>query len=94
MTRFVHQLSAIFFYALAASFFLAWVLMKNLILVQPSAVWLQTADLPLAFSALTYGGLSLYLSVRSEDSKILPWLIGVPLVIFFGVILVLNFWPH
>ena len=94
MHRYLHHLSAIFFYALGVTFFLAWMLMKNLILVQPSAVWLQVADLPLIFSAVVYGGLSLYLSLRSENEKILPWLIGIPLAIFFVLILVMNFWPH
>lgn len=92
MLQLLKNVSGFFFYLLGSSFFIAYVLLKNKLWVTESAVWMQNADLPLAFSALTYGGLSLYLSLRTEESKILPWLIGVPLGIFFVMILVMNFW--
>ncbi len=94
MLRFLHHLSGFFFYLLGLSFFVAWVMMKNLMLVQPSTVWMQVADLPLAFSAIVYGGLSLYLSLydAGHPSKFLMWIIGAPLVVFFGLILMMNFW--
>ena len=93
MIRVLHRLSAFFFYLFGVSFFIAYVLLKNKLWWAESSMWMQIADLPLAFSAVVYGGLSLYLSVQSGNSKILPWLIGMPLSIFFGLILLLNFWP-
>ncbi|NOS67055.1 MAG: hypothetical protein HOO67_01675 [Candidatus Peribacteraceae bacterium] len=93
MLRPLQQLSAFFFYLLGSSFFVAYILLKNKLWMNDAALWMQIADLPLAFCALSYGGLSLYLSVRTDESKMLPWLIGVPLGIFFVMIVVMNFWP-
>lgn len=93
MLRTLQHLSGFFFYLLGSTFFIAYILLKNKLWAVESATWIQIADLPLALSALTYGGLSLYLSVRTDASKILAWLIGVPLALFFGLIVVLNFWP-
>lgn len=93
MLHSLHKLSAFFFYLLGSSFFIAFALFKYKPLMNDAAIWMQIADLPLAFSALIYGGLSLYLSLHSGKSRILPWLIGVPLSIFFIIILVMNFWP-
>ncbi len=94
MLRFLHQLSGVFFYLLGLSFFAAWVMIRNLFYVQESAVWMQLADLPLAFCAIVYGGLSLYLSLQDSEhhSKTLAWMITIPLMMFFGLILVMNFW--
>lgn len=94
MLRFLHQLSGVCFYALGLSFFVAWLMMKNLFYAQESAIWLQVSDLPLAFSAIVYGGLSLYLSLQDPEhsSRTLAWMIGAPLTVFFGLILVMNFW--
>lgn len=96
MLTFLHQLSGVVFYALGLSFFVAWLLMKNAIVPVPAAVWMQIGDLPLAFSAIVYGGLSLYGSLRSAGKipTALPWMIGVPLAVFFGLLLVMNFWPR
>ena len=96
MLRSLHQLSGFFFSLLGASFFVAYVLLKNRLWMTESAVWMQIADLPLVFSAIVYGGLSLYLSLRHPEhpATSLPWLIGTPLALFFGVILVMNFWPY
>ena len=93
MLRYLHQLSSFFFYLLGSSFFIAYVLLKQKLWATEAAVWLQVADLPLAFTALLYGGLSLHFSLHFEKSKILSWVIGVPLSIVFGVILIMNFWP-
>ena len=91
---YLQKLSGLSFYLLSSSFFVAWILMHNKIHIHSSAVWIQIADLPLAFSAIVYGGLSLYLSLfRSEDqSHALFWMIGIPLTFFFGVIVLMNFW--
>jgi len=92
MIAHLHRLSGFSFYLLGSSFFIAFVLLKNTLWMNDAALWMQVADLPLAFSALVYGGLSLYLSLRTDESKNLPWLIGVPLGLFFAMILVMNFW--
>ena len=94
MLLFLKSLSAFFFYLLGTSFFVAYLFLKNDLYARESAIWLQTADLPLLLSAVIYGGTSLYLSVKNpeEPSRVLPFVIGVPLAAFFGVILVMNFW--
>ena len=93
MTRFLHQLSAVCFYVLGASFFVAYALLRREVGGQWPAWWLQTADLPLALSAITYGGLSVYLSVWGNrgPSRLLAILIGVPLAGFFLLLVALNF---
>jgi hypothetical protein len=94
MTRYLHSLSSFFFYALGLSFFAAYLLLRNDIWPQLSALWLQVADLPFALCAILYGGLSLYFSLRSPDrsSPLLGLLIGLPLVLLFGAIVAMNFW--
>jgi hypothetical protein len=94
MLKYLHQLSALFFYALGSSFFVAYVLLRNDVRPSFTALWLQTADLPFALCAILYGGLSLYLSLQSEGSRsrTLQWGIGVPLAALFLLLLVLNFW--
>jgi hypothetical protein len=97
-TPFVHlflqRLSAFFFYVLAATFFLAFLLLRNGLGGWFPAYWLQVADLPLALSAVLFAGLSFYESMRGgKHSPILAAAIGVPLSLFFVAILVLNFWP-
>ncbi len=94
MLRLLHHLSGFFFYLLGTSFFVAWVLIRNLLWIRESATWMQIADLPLAFSALVYGGLSLYLSLLRDGKppRGLEWMIAVPLGVIFVAILVMNFW--
>ncbi|MDP7477405.1 MAG: hypothetical protein QF442_03075 [Candidatus Peribacteraceae bacterium] len=59
------------------------------------AWWLRVADLPLILVGAIYGGTSLYMSVkpRDKDSRPLFMIIGVPLVIIFSTLLMMNFWP-
>ena len=93
----LHRLSAAFFYLLGASFFIAYVLMRNSLWADPATIWMQVADLPLAASAMIYGGTSVYLSLRGDldhPSKALPWVIAIPLVLIFTVMVVMNFWPR
>ena len=90
----MHQLSAFFFYLLGSSFFVAYVMFRQSFGWQWPVWWMQVADLPLAASAILYGGLSVYLSMSGKkgSSKTIAWLIGVPLGGFFIFLVVLNFW--
>ena len=91
--RYLHHVSAVLFYLLGILFFTAYVLMHNNMWPMYAALWLQVADIPFIAVALLYGGLSLYLSVRGNgNSKLLSWVIGVPLVLVFGALVAFNFW--
>lgn len=95
MLKTLHQLSAFFFFLLGATFFLAFVFFKRSFFGVWPAWWLQVADLPLALTALLYGGISLYESLRGgKHSKQLAIGIGLPFIVFFIVILLMNFWPR
>ena len=87
----LHRLSALCFYLLGLSFLVGWVMVRNNLWPVGAAVWLQVADLPLFFSAVLYGGTSLYRSIPNP-MKSLPWMIAVPLGVFFTAVLVMNFW--
>ena len=94
MTSFLRSLAAFFFYLLALSFFVAYILVRNGIGGVWPAYWMQTADLPLALCAVIFAGTSLYRSVRGEGrSKLLPFVIAAPLAAFFLFLVLLNFWP-
>ncbi len=94
MLKYLHQLSACFFYTIGTSFFVAYLLLRNSIWPEFSAMWLQTADLPFALCAILYGGLSLYMSLQvpGKSSKTLGLAIGIPLGILFLILIVFNFW--
>ncbi len=96
VVRTLHQVSAVAFYLLGIGFFTAAVLLKNEAGGNWPAWWMQVADLPLALSAIVYAGFSLYQSMKPGDghSRRLAWGIAIPLVTFFMMILVLNFWPQ
>jgi len=57
--------------------------------------WLRVADMPLVLVGVLYGGTSLYMSVKPKDgdSKPLYIVIGIPLVMVFSTLLLMNFWP-
>jgi hypothetical protein len=95
MVRTLQRLSAAVFFLLGASFFVAYVLLRNGVYMNECAVWMQVADLPLAFCAVIYGGTSLYLGLRDpkQSSRTLAWGIAIPLLLIFALILVMNFWP-
>ncbi|MEK7591744.1 MAG: hypothetical protein AAB489_06125 [Patescibacteria group bacterium] len=95
MLRFLHQLTGFSFYVLGALYFLGYLLLRNDIHPGPIAVLMQVMDLPLIVSALLYGGMSLYLSVRKPEStsRALPWIIALPLIVLFSTLMVMNFWP-
>jgi hypothetical protein len=94
MLQTLHRLSSFFFYVLGGSFFLAYILLRNDVWPYWSALWLQIADLPFAFAAIAYGGLSLYSSLATPGrrSTVLALSIGIPLGVLFIVLAVLNFW--
>ncbi len=93
MITLLHRISAICFFALGLSFFVAYIGARNGIFALQSAIWMQSADLPFALSAIVYGGLSFYRSLTSEKgSKPLAWGIGIPLGLFFCLLLALDFW--
>ena len=91
---FLQRLAGVFFFLLGASFFVAYVLLRNDLHADAAAWWMQIADLPLALSAIVYGGTSVYQSLKSprQPSTVLPWLIGIPLGLMFLLIMVMNFW--
>jgi hypothetical protein len=93
MSRYLHTLSAILFYVLGGSFFLAIVLNYNRIAGTTPRVWMDIIDLPLLLTGLLYGGVSLYRSVRSDGdtSHALTVGIAIPLGILFVLLLVTNF---
>jgi hypothetical protein len=93
MTRYLHTLSAILFYILGGSFFLAYILKINAIAVAPSLLWLQKGILPLLCISLLYGGTSIYLSVTNElkPSRTLAITIAIPLIIVFIIFMILKF---
>jgi hypothetical protein len=92
---FLHRLFAALFYLLGASFFVTFALVRAKLGDIWPAWWLQVADLPLAASAMGFAGLSLYQSLKSDTTHAirLAWMIGVPLVVLFVVLVVFNFWP-
>lgn len=95
---FLHRLSGFFFYVLGVTYFLAYILLHNRVWPVEAALWMQVADLPFAFAAIFYAGLSFYLSVRGETSsgKVLGWVVAVPLAVLFFFLVALNFsqvWP-
>jgi hypothetical protein len=91
--RYIHALSAVLFYLLGSSFFIAFILMRNGIAAENFNAWLHAGDMPLLLSGLLYGGLSVYGSIRSDTSSSKILLIGilVPLVIIFLLLAALNF---
>ncbi len=95
MLRFLHTLSAILFYVLAGTFFLALMLATNNVAAHASRVWMDISDLPLLCSGLLFGGLSLYRSIRRDSDMSHALLAGIalPLLILFSIFLIANFLP-
>ncbi len=91
---FVQRLSGFLFYALGASFFGAYLLLRNDALPPWPLWWMQVADLPLALVALFYGGASLSLSIRPSGgpSRLGSLSIVIPLAALFTALVILNFW--
>lgn len=94
MIKYIHTVSAIAFYVLGSSFFLAYLFLHSNILTIGSMQWLGIADMPLLFTGMLYGGLSVYNSINDNNhaySRALALSIGVPLVVLFLTLFVLNF---
>ena len=92
MLRYFHTLSAVLFYCLGLSFFVAWVLLRNALGDTLPLLWLHTADLPLLLSGMLFGGLSMYRSLAHERTMSLPLILGItiPLLLLFGTALFLT----
>lgn len=92
---FIHRLSALLFYCLGLTFFLAFVLLRNSIGGSSPEWWIKTSDLALLFVGLLYGGSSLYSSLRKEaehPSWALLLTIGIPFLLLFLSFVLLNYW--
>ncbi|MFH1443880.1 MAG: hypothetical protein ABIG34_00630 [Candidatus Peregrinibacteria bacterium] len=94
MSAFLHRIAAVFFYLLAGSFFVSYLLLRNNLLLPWSQWWLNIADIPLALVAVLYGGSSLYRSIKRSEGTSWPLLIliGIPLLALFTFLVALNFW--
>lgn len=89
-----HRLSALLFYLLGTSFFVAYLLHFNKLGDTWPYWWMQVGDLPLVLCTIMYGGLSLYRSVTPDEETSVGTavFICVPLVAVFGLLVVMNFW--
>ena len=94
MARYLHRLSAVLFYALGSSCFLAYVLLRNGIGGALPGQWLLHVDLPLVAVGLLYGGISVAFSLSDDPtpSRRLCIAVAAPLAALFLAFLVLNFW--
>ena len=92
MLTYLHRLSALLFYILGSSFFLAYIFWKNQILADASMQWLSHAFLPLLAVAMLYGGASVLLSIEPEGrpSSSLTLLVTLPLALLFIVIMIFK----
>lgn len=93
MLRYLHTLSAVLFYVLGSSFFLAYVFLRNGIMADASSTWLTAGDMPLLLAGLLYGGLSIEKSIRNDAGASTPIMlgIGIPALVLLVLTLVLNF---
>jgi hypothetical protein len=93
--RYLHSLSAVLFYLLGSSFFVAFLLLRRDIGGTGPLLWLQVGDLPLLLSGILYGGISVIRSFQGETpvSILLLIAIALPLLVLFGTAAVLTFGP-
>ena len=94
MELYLKKLSGFLFYTLGLSFFAMYFAFKNQYLGILPEWWFEVFDIPLALSALLYGGTSLHSSLRSENNKaaISGVIISIILLAIFGVLFILNYW--
>ena len=94
MLKTLHPLSAVVFYALGLSFFVAYLLLRNGIAGTWPGWWLQVADLPVIIAGGVYGGMSMYKSLTRDHvpSRGLAFTIGIPLAALLVFLVILNFW--
>ncbi len=95
MSRFLQQLSGFCFYVLGSALFLSYVLLRNGIGGNSPAIALQLLFLPFAGSAITYGGVSFFRSLRlsGTSAKVTGSVIGVLLGGAFAGMVVFSFSP-
>ncbi|PIQ76843.1 hypothetical protein COU78_00905 [Candidatus Peregrinibacteria bacterium CG10_big_fil_rev_8_21_14_0_10_49_24] len=94
MTEHLHRLSAVLFYALGTSFFVAYLLLTNGLYAPWPEWWLSVGDIPVLLCGMLYGGSSLYISVKhpKDVSLALAIVILMPLVALFTFLVLLNYW--
>jgi hypothetical protein len=94
VTRTLSALSALVFYPLGLSAFLAYLLLRNDILAPWPAFWLRIVDLPLAGSGLLLGAIALHRSLAGgAPARGLGIGIGLIAGLLFLSVLFLNFSP-
>ena len=96
MVTTLRRTAGLAFFVLGASFFVAYVLLRNGLWVRETSIWMQSADLPLGFCALVYAGMSVFAGLRHprKSSHTLAIILAIPLALAFGAILLMNFWPR
>lgn len=95
MLAYIHAVSAVLFYALGATLFAAYLLVRHKLGADLPLKWLSYMDLPSLLVGLLYGGLSIYRSLRDDTSisVILLIAIGMPVALVFVAFFILNFLP-
>jgi len=96
MRSHLNKLSALLFYLLGGSFFVAYLLHFNNLYGPWPQWWMAVADLPLILVSILFGGTSLYLSVikPGKRSMLVSLIIGLPLTLLFVFLVMLNFWEQ
>ena len=93
MSSELNRISSLSFYVLGTSFFLGYLFLRNGVATPWPQWWLSVMDLPLLLAGMTYGGTSLYMSVKmpKEPAPVLAWCIIIPLVVLFVLLAVMNY---
>lgn len=93
MLQFLNRLSAAVFYPLCATFFIAYLGVKQEVAAPAALWWLGVFDLPLLLSGVLYGASSVVLSVTDHDkpSAAVVWSVFLPAVLIVAAVLALNF---
>lgn len=86
MLRFVHSLSAWFFYPLAGSFFVVYLLLRHNTATAFAEWWLHVMDLPLLLAGVLYGASSVIISVTEPERP--SWGIIISVVLPAALILI------
>ncbi len=92
MLPFLHKLSAILFFLIAGSFFIAYLLAHNEIGLPDSVLWLHVGQLPLASVALLYAATSMIASLspgKKPGIGLILW-ISIPAIALFVLFALLK----
>lgn len=89
-----HSLSAVLFYVLGLSFFVAYIMLRNDAGGVWPGWWMQVADLPTLVAGAVYGGTGMYKSLTMDHrpSRALGLTIGIPLAALTLFLALMNFW--